>query len=117
MENVLQYLQEHLPTIVNYLLTVLGYTLYFIVQAKVTKSDRSLKVLFKDRVQHVDETANNLEIAETQLRADFEKELTAAKEAYIAATKRCQELEKRLEKAEQTMLLYIEEVHDELSNN
>lgn len=54
-EQVLQYIQEHIPIIISYALTVLGYALYFIVKSKASRIGKGMTLLVKENTAAVNQ--------------------------------------------------------------
>lgn len=77
-EVVLQYIQEHIPIIVSYALTLLAYALYFIVKMKASKIGKGMTLLVKEKTEKVDkqeEALRQLVLEQSALIAKQAEEL------------------------------------------
>lgn len=72
------YITENLPTIINYVLTILAYTLYFIIQQKLKGTKTLLNTTFKEKVEEV-KTSNDLS------KKEMEQKLKEAEDKYAEA--------------------------------
>ena len=100
MEEFLMFVEEHVPTIVLYALTIIVYVLYLIISITSSKRGKFLTNLFKEKSQKIDET-------DTALRKDMRSELDAAKKAYDNAVNEIADLKIRLENAERALQDYL----------
>ena len=105
IESIKQLFLEHLPTIVNYGLTLIAYIVVIIFKTKVNKTRTSMTVLYKDKTKELkEEWSKDIAIAR--------KELAAAKEAETIALKKLEEVtvtyESRLAKLENAIKIYAE---------
>lgn len=93
-EQILQYIQEHIPIIISYALTVLGYALYFLVKSKASRIGKGMTLLVKENTAAVNQREEALRQQVLEQSAIIKKQ---AQELLIMMKK----LNERMDKNEQ----------------
>lgn len=60
MNEFLIFVNEHIPEIVSYALIIVGYMLYFFVKAGAKKGANSIKTLFKEKSEMIENTDKSM---------------------------------------------------------
>ena len=107
MEGFIQFVTQNWSRILEYALLAVCYFLVFLYRAKVGSARRDLKALFTSKSEEVTETDRLLREDVGKMQAQMKKDLSEAKNKYKAAVDEICDLKARLNRAEETLRLMI----------